>query len=88
MDRRQLLVVLGAGALAAPLTCFAQLQGKVWRIGMLDTVSANLNATNLDAFRQGMRDLGYVEGRNLIIESARPMAWARASLRWRRTWLV
>ncbi len=68
MDRRQLLVVLGAGALAAPLACFAQPQGKVWRIGMLDTVSPKLNAANLDAFRQGLRELGYVEGRSYIIE--------------------
>ena len=65
MDRRQLLV-LGAGARAAPLACLAQLQGKVWRVGMLDTVSPTLNATNLDAFRQGLRDLGYVEGRIVI----------------------
>jgi putative ABC transport system substrate-binding protein len=35
---------------------------------MLETTSATLNAANLAAFRQGMRELGYVEGRNLIIE--------------------
>jgi putative ABC transport system substrate-binding protein len=51
-----------------PLTSHAQTQGKVWRIGMLETRSQELNATNLDAFRQGLRKLGYVEGRNLVIE--------------------
>lgn len=68
MDRRELLIVLGVGPLAAPLACFAQPQRRVWRIGMLDTVAPKLNAANLEAFHQGMRELGYVEGRNLIIE--------------------
>ena len=66
--RRQLMIVLGASALAAPLVPFAQQQGKVWRVGMLETTSTTLNAANLDSFRQGLRELGYVEGRNLIIE--------------------
>jgi putative ABC transport system substrate-binding protein len=68
MDRRQLLVVLGKGALAAPLACFAQQQGKVWRVGMLETISMAANTANLGAFRQGMRERGFVEGRNLVIE--------------------
>ena len=42
--------------------------GKVYRIGMLESVPAARNAANLDALRKGLRDLGYVEGRNLIIE--------------------
>ena len=62
------MIVIGASTLAAPLASFAQQQGKVWRIGMLETTSTTLNAANLDGFRQGLRDLGYVEGRNLIIE--------------------
>jgi putative ABC transport system substrate-binding protein len=41
---------------------------KVYRIGMLETRSATLNAANIDAFRQGLRELGYIEGRNLVIE--------------------
>jgi putative tryptophan/tyrosine transport system substrate-binding protein len=68
ISRRDLLVVLGASALSAPLACFAQPQDKVWRIGMLETVSPELNAANLAAFRQALRELGYVEGRNLVIE--------------------
>jgi putative tryptophan/tyrosine transport system substrate-binding protein len=66
--RRQWVIALGAYMLAAPLASFAQAQDKVWRIGMLETTSTTLNAANLAAFRQGLRDLGYVEGRNLIIE--------------------
>jgi putative ABC transport system substrate-binding protein len=41
---------------------------KVWRVGMLDTTAATLNAANLDAFKQALRQLGYVEGQNLIVE--------------------
>ena len=39
-----------------------------WRIGMLDTTSAALNAANVDAFREGLRQLGYIEGQNIVIE--------------------
>ena len=70
-NRRKLLVALGASALAAPHISFAQQQGKVWRIGFLATRSRS-TASNPDAnyaaFTQGMRELGYVEGKNLVIE--------------------
>ena len=68
MITRRQWVVIGASALVAPLTSIAQAQDKIWRVGVLETVSTELNAANLDAFRQGLRNLGYVEGRNLIIE--------------------
>jgi putative tryptophan/tyrosine transport system substrate-binding protein len=45
-----------------------QPSGKVYRIGMLEAIPAARNAANLDALRKGLRDLGYVEGRNLVIE--------------------
>jgi len=68
IDRRTFLAGAGAGHLAAPLTAEAQQAGKVHRIGMLETTSMALNAANIEAFRQGLRELGYVEGRNYIIE--------------------
>jgi putative ABC transport system substrate-binding protein len=66
-NRRKLIVALGAGALTAPLSSFAQQTAKVARIGYL---SPNLAANShlRDAFLQGLRDLGYVEGRNVVIE--------------------
>jgi ABC-type uncharacterized transport system substrate-binding protein len=67
MNRRAFVAGLGA-VLAAPLTVEAQVTGKVYRIGMLEVVPAALNATNLAAFRQGLRELGYVEGQNVVIE--------------------
>ena len=68
--RRKLLVVLGAGALAAPLSSFAQRQGKVWRVGFLAgrRRPVSLDTDFYGAFSTGMRDLGYVEGKNVVIE--------------------
>ncbi|HWO90977.1 MAG TPA: ABC transporter substrate-binding protein [Methylomirabilota bacterium] len=65
--RRVFLGTLASGLLAAPLV-EAQQTGKVYRIGMLETTSPALNAANLDAFRRGLRELGYVEGQNFTIE--------------------
>ena len=66
MDRRAFLAG-GAALLAAPLAAGAQQAAKIARIGYL---ASNLAATphRPEAFRQGLRDLGYVEGRNLVIE--------------------
>ncbi len=61
--------ILALGLLAAPLLTEAQQAGKVYRIGFLDF---RLRSTTTDprfvAFRQGLRELGYVEGQNLVIE--------------------
>jgi putative tryptophan/tyrosine transport system substrate-binding protein len=67
MNRRAFITLLGGAAAAWPLAARAQ-QPKVWRIGMLETISADQNAANLGAFQQSMRHLGYVEGQNLVIE--------------------
>ena len=67
MDRRRFIGTVASGLLAAPLATEAQQAAKAARIGYL----ANVPATNPhlhDAFRQGLRDLGYVEGRNVAIE--------------------
>jgi putative ABC transport system substrate-binding protein len=66
MRRREFIA--GATALAAwPVAARAQ-QRKTFRIGIVETISAELNAANLAGFRRGSRDLGYVEGRNLVLE--------------------
>ncbi len=67
-DRRAFLGTLAGGLLAAPLAAEAQPAGKVYRVGVLETAPMVLNAANLEAFRQGLRELGYVEGQNLVIE--------------------
>ena len=68
MDRRTFIGGVAGGLLAAPLAARAQQVGKIYRIGILETIPAVRNAANLDALRKGLRDLGYVEGRNLVIE--------------------
>ena len=68
-NRRRLLVALGAGLLAAPLASFAQQGAKVYRIGWLSPTSSLSGASELEALREGLRELGYVEGRNISIES-------------------
>ena len=67
--RRRLVLALGAGALAAPLAAFAQQKSaKVARIGFLGASSAAAFASLVEALRAGLRDLGYVEGKNIVIE--------------------
>jgi len=66
MERRALLAGTGAALLAAALAAEAQTGGKLYRIGFLAFSPPD---PSLDgAFRQGLRELGYVEGRNLVIE--------------------
>ena len=65
--KRRLMIALAAMAAARPVALFAQAV-KVWRIGMLETVSPDKNAANMEALRQGLRERGYVEGANLVIE--------------------
>jgi len=59
------------GILAAPLAIEAQQPAKVFRIGILGTVAVTdpANSHVWDAFLRGLRELGYVEGENLVMES-------------------
>ena len=68
--RRILLRAMLAGMALAPLRSFAQKAPKVWRIGFLAARSrpASLESDFYGAFPRGMRELGYVEGKNLVIE--------------------
>jgi len=68
MRRREFITLLGGAAAAWPLAARAQQSTKVWRIGMLETISSAQNAPQLDAFRQRLQQLGYVEGINFVIE--------------------
>ena len=63
MKRREFITLLGGAAAGWPLAARAQQRTpKVPRIGVID------NAAIWDPFRQGLRDLGYIEGRNIAIE--------------------
>jgi len=68
-NRRRIIVALGATVLGMPLSAFSQQSpGKIYRIGFLGPSSAANVVIRLDAFRAGLRDLGYVEGKNIFIE--------------------
>src|SRR4030095_12738759 len=66
MNRRETMIVLVALG-AVPLAAEAQQAAKVARIGYLSSSLASSPHLR-DAFLQGLRDLGYVEGRNVVIE--------------------
>jgi putative ABC transport system substrate-binding protein len=67
MKRRALLFSLAALATAPPARLFAQ-AGRIWRIGILETVAPDLNARNFGALRRGLQERGYAEGHNLQID--------------------
>jgi putative tryptophan/tyrosine transport system substrate-binding protein len=69
-SRRRFSISLAALALAAPVTSFSQARlGKIPRIGYLQPVVPQNNSSPLlEDFRQGLRDLGYVEGKNIQLE--------------------
>jgi len=70
MDRRAFITALAGGLLAAPLAAEAQEARRVWRLGFLgDGVAAARAAHTLEPLREGLRELGYVEGRNLSIDA-------------------
>jgi putative ABC transport system substrate-binding protein len=67
--RRRLLMALGVGVLAAPFASFAQSQpAKIPRIGFLGIDSASKHAAYVEAFQARLRELGYVEGKNVIVD--------------------
>jgi putative ABC transport system substrate-binding protein len=68
MRRREFIALLGGAVAIWPLCTRAQQARKIYRIGILEALPAERNAANLDGLRKGLRDLGYVEGRNLVIE--------------------
>jgi putative ABC transport system substrate-binding protein len=70
MDRRRFLVTSLAGAFAAPLSAQAQQAGKVYRVGILGETASDPSEDRLwQSFRVAMRERGWIEGKNLLIES-------------------
>src|SRR6266568_6613429 len=67
MDRRAFVGMLGGGLLAVPLVAEAQQTGKVYRLGFLSD-GRPTDSPPLRAFEEALRELGYVEGRNLVVD--------------------
>ena len=68
MNARSLIVTLALGLLATPLAAEAQLASKVHRIGHLGLTNAVAARPGIDALRQALRERGWVDGQNLVIE--------------------
>ena len=66
MKRRKFITLVGGTVAAWPIAVRAQQQDRIARIGYLGNLAANPQFT--EAFRQGLRDLGWVEKRNVVIE--------------------
>jgi len=62
MDRRYFLLTSLAGVLIVPKTGGGQTTAKAYRVGVLTSTSATYYRDNLEAFRQGLRELRWIEG--------------------------
>jgi putative ABC transport system substrate-binding protein len=69
MSKKIISIALGALVFAFSVSADAQQPAKVPRIGFLSSLSPAIVSARMDAFRQGLRELGYVEGKNIVIES-------------------
>lgn len=67
-SNRTLLLVIALGAMLAPCVVSGQATTKVVRIGWMSRGNPTGSDGDMDAFRQGMRELGYVEGQSFVIE--------------------
>src|SRR5262245_37897435 len=76
MTALALIVLLALGILVAPLAAEVPPSAHVPRIGLLDTGSPATSQSRIDAIHQGLRDLGYLEGQNIVLETR----WAEGNL--------
>jgi putative ABC transport system substrate-binding protein len=76
VDRRTFISGMTVGLLAAPRAVEAQSAGNVYRVGYLSATSKTSSPGILEAFRQGLRELGWVEGQNIVVE----YRWAEGRL--------
>lgn len=73
---RRKVVLTAAALLAVPLVSFAQKQSKLWRIGFLTNGTVTSSQGQLDTFVRGLSELGYTDGKNVILEPR----WAEGKL--------
>ena len=68
MTSRRAFLTASIAVTVAPFAAGAQPPAKIWRIGYLGPVSPSAGTRLLESFRQGLRELGYVEGQNIFID--------------------
>jgi len=70
IDRRAFITIVSGSILAPPLAAEAQPAGRVYRVGILGEAASDPSEARLwQAFRSGMRERGWIEGQNILIES-------------------
>jgi ABC-type uncharacterized transport system substrate-binding protein len=69
MKRAAASILVVVVLLAVAVIADGQQTGKVRRIGFLASASPSVVSDRIEAFRQGLRELGYVDGKNIVIES-------------------
>src|SRR5262245_19909254 len=69
MDRRAFITTVGGSILAGPVTLKAEQPGKVWRIGCLANLAPPPDGRPPLPLREGLKDLGYVEDKNITYVS-------------------
>jgi len=68
MRRREFMTFLGGAAIASPIGALAQQTTNVPRVGILSDESPSVGAESFEPFAQGLRGLGWIEGRNIVFE--------------------
>src|SRR5947208_12495750 len=68
MQRRDFITLVGGAAASLPLAARGQQSGKVYRIGFLSYRDCGANLDPNGPFRRGLREVGYIEGKNLVLE--------------------
>ena len=88
MDRRAFILATGAGLLAAPLAAAAQQAEKVWQIGLLGPAGERVYTDVLLSLRAGLREFGYVEGKNMSLNTDSPRTSTNGSRVSRPNWFA
>ena len=88
MTKKTILLALCSLLLAPCSTVDAQQSGKILRIGFLDANTPSGSAALVEAFRQELRMLGWIEGKNITIEYRFAEGQHNANLSLRRSWFV
>jgi putative ABC transport system substrate-binding protein len=68
VDRRAFISGIAGGLLAAPLAAEGQQAAKVYRVGFISMRTGPVDNPSLEAFRLGLREMGYLEGQNLVLD--------------------
>jgi putative tryptophan/tyrosine transport system substrate-binding protein len=67
MSRRQVIIAFGAGVIAVPFVGYAQTKSKVFHIGYVGNSTLSTEVELVEGFRQGLRERGYTEGKDIVI---------------------